>query len=445
MDAPVAPPPQPNLVNITNPPAAPPSLPPTPDGSGGFSKADIRRNMFAVVLLDSIFTTGWAELGLALGPLWVYLNASNKLIGAVQGATIFALFGMIVSPWISPRFPIKKYYLLAANVPYLLPIGLAGGVIILSHYYHLTNTQNLYSVVGLMFVHQFFAGFVALPHEEYVAACIPMSHRGRYTGLSGSTGSILAAASTSLGGLILYYVEKPMAFGYLLVMTWFICQSGYLAALLAKEQPVPPAKHRPWSLEMLKRVCRDDKYMRVLGLQSATQLTYASGMGFVGVWGFRELGMAPATAAISGLIWQVTRILTSAPGGWLIDRFSPKRVWPFSPLGAAVAMSIPLLIPNQWGVFIFAAAYAAFVLPANSAAGVLFYGIPKPEHRAQYYSIKLIVSYSVGAAGAVLTGSMFDLVSYRTGFFVLMLAGVVIAIAMKILLRPLSDNPADYA
>jgi hypothetical protein len=104
-------------------PASNDSMASQTDSSPEWPARIVRRNMTACILLDTIFMTGWADLVLVGGPLLVYLNASNRVMGLINGAMFAGLFGMIVSPWISRRFPVKKWYLFIVNVPYLFPIA----------------------------------------------------------------------------------------------------------------------------------------------------------------------------------------------------------------------------------------------------------------------------------------------------------------------------------
>lgn len=211
----------------------------------GFTAADIKHNMKFCIMLDVIWATGWADFQMALVPLLIYLNASNTMIGMISGAAFAAVIGIIISPWITRRFRIKKWYMTALNIPYLLPIGSIGIVLVLSRQIDVTQEWLLSFIIIATLAHKFVAGFVALPHQEYVAACIPATHRGRYSGLSGSFGSIFAIGSSALGGLILATYAKPMSFGYLFLMTWIICQTGYIVALFAREKPTPVEKSPP--------------------------------------------------------------------------------------------------------------------------------------------------------------------------------------------------------
>ena len=433
-----------------------------PLATGGFTPADIRRNMKTVILLNSLFATGWAELFLALSPLWIYLGASNTTIGLINAASMTGLFGMFISPWISKLFPVKKWYLLVAHLPYLLPLGLAGlGVIfsgrialfspallvhvhILNHDF--TGSRLLLFVVGMLVVHNFFGGFVSLPHQEYIAACIPMSHRGRYTGLSGSFSAAVAWGATAVGGVLLLKVPQPICYGFLMIMTWAICQSGYVVALFAKEKPVPrTGTPYPWSREMLGAAWNNKLFVRTMIARALGQLTFLPAAGFILYYGLRDLKMIPATVALGAIFKQIARILTSAPTGWVIDRQGAKNIWALAPLGSVIVYAAVLVIPGSYGVYIAGVLATALVTSTWAAGDVLLYGLPRPEHRPGYYTIQSIMDTVMVAFGGVLMGKMYDLIPYRTGFAIMLVVSLLAFPVMKWLLHPLSADARAYS
>ncbi|MHB9036692.1 MAG: MFS transporter [Armatimonadota bacterium] len=407
--------------------------------------ADIRHNMIVVILLDSIFAMGFADLNIALQPLLVYLNASNATIGLATGATSAGLLGLFLSPWISRRFRVKKWYMFVTHLPYLGALGMIGLVIVLSRRFGIADPLLLKLVFCLIMAHWFFAGFVALPHQEYVAACIPMSHRGRYNGLSSAAGAVLGIVSSVIGGWILLRVSKPMAFGYLFLMTWAISQSGYIAALFAREKPTPVEKSpKPWSKDMIKCIWDDKGFFRLLLLGSCFGILVLSATAFVPVYGYRELHMIPATAAVIQLITMIIRIGLSALIGVFVDKISPKRVYPYMMLVVAASLIPVILIRSPYAVYTSIAINTVFSIGFGAASMALLYGLPSPEKRSSYFTVSLIISYLVGTCGPVVTGLVLDVVSYRVLFGVVAVIAVGFYPFAKFMLAPLSDHSKDY-
>ncbi|MBI2843871.1 MAG: MFS transporter [Armatimonadetes bacterium] len=362
---------------------------PNPDGAQSLSDRDIRHNMIVLIMIDAIWGLGATEIGLASSPLYVFLHASNTIIGFATGTlAILALVGVFFSPFITLRFRVKKWYLLIAHLPYLGAWGLIGLALIMSGRLGLSREWLLTFVVVMSGVNWFFAGFVSLPHNEYAAACIPMSHRGRFAGYSHTIGAIAGLLSNAVGGLILLQVAKPMAYGYLHVMTWFICQCGYILALFGRERPTPVEKApKPWSKSMIKAAVTDKPYLRVIVLFVAYNILFIPCITtFVGVYGFRELKMIPAAAATIGFVQKFAVITLSAYVGRIIDKYSPKRVLTYWPLVMVLSLSPLLILHNSYGVYISAGFGMLFYSGYLGSFNALIYGMPSPENRAGHTS-----------------------------------------------------------
>lgn len=409
------------------------------------SRKDIRRNMKCCIMLDTIWIMGSTELGLALTPLLLYLHASNTMIGIVSGATVASLFGMFVSPWISRRFRTKKWYMIAANIPYIGAIGVAGLVVVMSKQLGLTNEWLLSFVLTMILAYYFFAGFVALPHQEYVAACIPMNYRGRYNGLSSSFGSVASMGSAALGAWVLSTVVKPMSYGYLFLIMWVVCQSGYAFAAFAREKPTPIEKvPKAWSKHMLKSAWHDLRYRRFM-MFSASVVLLTSGLGFVTVYGLRELHMPDASVAFLSMMGSAIRVPSSLVIGFITDRFGPRRLLPLWPIGIALMFVPVILVRHPIAVYAsFAIMTLVSALWANVSV-VLAYGLPKPEHRSGHYTLQLIMQYGMNFVGVVFAGALYDTLPYRTVFVATAIVALCFAPFAKWVCSALSDDARAYS
>lgn len=408
---------------------------------------EIRRNMICVILLDAIFCTGWTDLMLAVQPFLSYLKASNLMIGLISGAGWAGLPGVLLSPFITRRFRYKKWYMFCVHIPYLLPIAAAGIGVIYSQKLGLTENSTMLSFVLVVFlVHWFFGGFVSLPHQEYVAAVIPMSHRGRYSGFSSSIGGVMSIVAASLGGIILLRVSQPIAYGYIFLMSWFILQSGYISSLFAKELPTPVEKSpAPWSKSMVTAVWADKPFVRLIALQMLATMTLIPIFGFVNIYGFKELHMLPATSALIQLITQIARISSSFLIGLLTDRLGPKRVLPYWMLVAAVSLSMPIFIPNAYGVYTSVVFSTVYTTGAMAAFMALVYGLPKPENRAGHFTVQLILFYIANSLGGIMVGRVCDVLSFRTAFTLFAVIALLLFPLAKYVTSSLSDNLKSYS
>ncbi|MHB9035789.1 MAG: MFS transporter [Armatimonadota bacterium] len=407
---------------------------------------DIRHNMIVLIMMDAMWIMGSAEIALASGPLYVFLNASNTIIGLIGSVAVLGLVGVFLSPFISVRCRVKKWYLLIAHIPYLAPWGAIGAALIFSRQLGLTNEWLLSFVLIMNAVSWFFGGFVTLPHTEYTAACIPMSHRGRFGGYGQTFGAAAGLISNSIGALILLRVAKPSSFGYLYIMTWAICQGGYMFALLGRERPTPIEKvPKPWSKTMVMNALRDKPYVRVVGLFLLYNTVFIPLLTFVPVYGFRELKMAAATSATIGIIQKTASLLLSAFLGRMIDKLSPKRVLMYWPLLGLATLTPIFVLHNQYGVYATAAIGAVFFAGEIAALNALLYGMPSPENRAGHFTFQILAWYASLFLGPLVMGFLCDKLGYRPTFGVIALIAVLSLPISRMALAGLSDKPQDYS
>lgn len=410
------------------------------------SPADIKRNMLSLVLLETTFWTGSADINLALQPLLVYLGASNTMIGWVNGVVFAGLIGVVFSPWITKRFPYKKWYLFVSNVPYLTAIALMGLLAVLNHTIGMSKVTLLWCVFGLYFTHWFFGGFVTLPCTEYIAACIPMSHRGRLTGYAYSAAGGTAIGAALLGRYILKVVPKPACFGYVLLLGWAMCQLGYTCMLFAKERRTPVEKSPPpYSKQMFAALLKDKAYVSLLALYFLyTTCFYTTTFNFINIYGFKAVKMPLWTSATMIIIAQLSKLLTSAPLGLYIDRLSPKRTLPYIFFIAAASWVAPILIAGHWGVYVGIALGTVCVTGLISAQTALICGLPSPEHRAGHFTVQIVLMYAALTLGPILIGWMCDLMPFKTVFAIMTFVSLVFFPVSRIMLRGMPDDIKSY-
>lgn len=378
---------------------------------------DIRHNMRVCVFLDAIFLMGIADIQMAMQPMLVWLGASNQLIGVIMGFSWLSLVGILASPFITRNFRTKKVYMLAAQIPFLLPVLFMGLACVLGPRWGLDKPGLLGWVFWLTAAQYFFNGFIMLPHQEFVAACIPTSHRGRMAGYSFMAGGALTIASALIGHRLLAEMSKPMAFGYVLLMAYAIYQGGYITSLWGREVPTPVEKSPPaWSGKMLRAAWNDRPFLTLAVFAFFAQMTMVQVVGFINTFGFRELKM-PATAAAEFMIMtQAVRLVVSGFAGHLTDRVGPRNVFPFQFLGGAVCIGIVAVMQNPLSVYLAAGAFALTNAFAGTASMALLYGIPSPENRAGHYTIQFVVIYLSAAVASITAGTLCDKFGYIASF-----------------------------
>ncbi|MHB9124587.1 MAG: MFS transporter [Armatimonadota bacterium] len=384
---------------------------------GFFSNKVIRRNMFLLVFMDVVWMAGGSDIGIALSPLLVYLNASNTIIGIIQGATFASMIGLFASPWISRRFKYKKWYMVAATTPAVFMLALLGGGVVLSSHFGMSNNTLVTFILVVMLANYFLGGFASLPHQEYVAGCIPSSHRGRLAGLSSSLGSSAAVATSLVCAWILKRYAAPMSFGYIFLFTYVLFQGAYLLAIFAKERPVPVEKSpKAWSKAMLKGFMDDKAFARFVVISAFAWLTVGGASGFVAVYGFRELGMRPEAAAIISIIGQLVRIPSTAVVGFLSDKIGAKRLLPYWPLGVFASFLPVIFFPHALSIYLAIGIWCLAGAIYNTLYLVFMYNLPKPENRSGDMTILMLAQNIMAPIGLIIAGRMCDIFPYRTVF-----------------------------
>lgn len=443
------------------------------DNNQKLSNGEIKRNMLSLVLLETTFWTGSADIQLALNPLLVFLGATNFLIGIVNGAMFAGLLGVFLSPWITKRFRYKKWYLFVGNVPYLTALAILGILAVHSVQLGLGNsfsypssgwlskwiiplTQSigladktilLWWAVGLYYTHWLFGGFVTLPCTEYIAACIPMSHRGRLTGYAYSAAGFFAIGAAFAGKWIIDHVSHPAAFGYVLLMGWALMQFGYACSLIAKETPTPVERSpKPYTREMFQAFWQDKPYVKLMVLFFLyNMLLQGSTFNFINVYGLKQLHMALGTAAIMIIVSRISQFLTSTPLGLINDRLSPKRTIPYLFALSALAWMAPVVIPGPPGVYVGIATYTMFTTAITSAQTALVCGLPAPEHRAGHFTIQIVIWYIAMSIGPMIVGRLCDTIGYYPIFVSMILMSIAFFPIAKYMLRTLPNDIKAYS
>ena len=444
--------------NGSSPAAANPSL----------TSSDIRHNMGILIGIDALFTTGLMPVIVAFTPMFIYFGATPKHMGWIQALGMCGLLGQIVSPFISVHFKYKKWYLFLSNVPYIAVWGLMGLGVIFAQTIGVEHRIVLAYLFLLNALGSLFGGFVPLPHQEYTATTIPMSHRGRYSLWAQGIGSVVSIGSTLMSRYILGHLHEPQSFGTLFVLAWLICQGGYVLCLFGRERPTPIENApTPWSVGMLRALWRDKPFLRLMAVNSVFYIFFTPVlMTFISNFVFDKDGleMPAKISADLMLLANVLRICLAGPMGWLTDKLHPKRMLPIYALATGLAM-LPLLLlrdrtafdigfgwfsyQTSWamiGVFISSGLGSLIIMGLGGAFLGLICGIPKPENRAGHYTIQMIQQTVCFSLGNLVMGYLClpGWLGFRTTFFAIAILSAVSIPIIMALMTGLSANAADY-
>jgi MFS family permease len=388
------------------------------EATEGLTKAEISHNFKFCIMLDVIYATGAVELGIALQPLEVYLGASNTLIGILNNTVaVLAFVGLFLSPYISAKFPVKKKLFYGTNVAQYIWVGIMGLAVLLSRQLGLSNPQLLGVIAVSMVAYNLVGGFVGLPHQEYTAAVIPTSYRGRFNGLSNGLGNTLSLLSNALGLWMLLHYAKPMSFAYLLLVSWFICQASFTLALFAVERPVPSeVQPSPWSREMLRAAWNDKPWIRVILMSMGHTIFFGGTLNFAQIYCYKVLHMNMANAAGFSAARLAIGILVGTWAGFLADKYGPRRILSCWWFGPGIAMGVVAFWPTAYGIYAGIILWAIWQNIWGTAQIVAYYGIPKPEHRRGQFTLQMIGQTIAFAIAGPLIGFLCDKFGFRHVF-----------------------------
>lgn len=382
-----------------------------------------------------------------LQPMLIHYGATNTQIGLVQGTLIATLPGMVLAPWLTRRFPYKKLLVFVSDSLYLLPIALIGALICLDGLSQrlIPPATMVIAVVWLMLAGQVAAGFGGLPNQEFFSACIPMHLRGRLAGFSAGIGGLLGLAGGGIAAWTLQHLEKPLAYGVLLLLAWFLCQLADSAVLLAREPRTPvESSPPPWGKAMWHSVLNDHHFLRVAATVVIISPLITQLAVFASVFAFRGLKLEPTMAAWIGMTAAIARLTLSPAAGWLTDHWGAKPSLLLWSGISAIGFGTLAAIPSTASVFTAAAVAAVAGSGFSGAMNALTSGIPAPEHRSGHFTLLGLAMVASNALLPVLAGVMFDHVSFPIGFAALASICVACTALAHRLLKPISNHAADF-
>ena len=297
------------------------------------------------------------------------LTDSPLVIGLIPALTDAGWFlpQLFMAPYVerlTRKLPTIAWLATLERVPYLI---LALAVMWLN-----TLPHQIAVVIFLVIIawKSLASGLVAMPWQELIATVIPVSHRGRFFGISHLVGHLLGVAGASIAAIILDRLLYPRNFA----LTFFI---GFLGITLSfvffmmnvepqTTKPSIPQNNNQHYLQRLSSILRGNTNFRTYLLSRG--LTYFGGMayGFLAVYGVQRFGLPDAQAAVFTAILFASGVVGYALWGPIGDRVGHKRVLELTGAFWLAALLMALMAPSA-EVF-----YVVFALMGiNRAGGVL--------------------------------------------------------------------------
>ncbi len=336
--------------------------------------AEIRQNFrwnFIVNGLDSatwVFGASFISISAVLPVYARHITDSAIVIGLIPALTdfLFYLPQIFLAPLVE-RLP-RKYPLVLAlglveRLPYLV---LPFAVFWLDG---LPRQAAVILFILLMIWKSIGSGIVAIPWQEMIAKIIPVTHRGRYFGISHLVGQFIGTGGAVLAAIILAVYPYPQNFAYSFAVGAIGIWLSFLFLALTREpsRPVAPAPHAAGQYgKRLRQILRTDANFRTYLVSRWFSYLGTMAFGFVAVFGVIRFGFPDSMAGVfTGILFAAGAIgyLVWGPLG---DRLGHKQVMQMTAVLWVVAILVILLsnwLSIQWGLFL------AFGLMGLSSSG----------------------------------------------------------------------------
>ena len=334
------------------------------------------KHNFTVNLLDSsiwMFGDSFASVVTIIPVFIATLTDSPIIIGLVPallnaGWFLPQMFMAGIVQRRTKKMPLAKLMGLLERVPYFFFPLLA---FLLPK---MTKSTVLWIYIALTVWRGIATGLVALPWQEVIATVIPLSHRGRFFGMSRLAGQILGVIGSAIAAVVFNRFDYP----YNYAVSFLICMVALWFSYVFFIMNIEPEPELPSVLEVQKlespktalidwaafgRILKNDINFRYyLGSRS---LTFIGNMasGFLAVYGIQKFNLSDDQAAIfTGLLF-LSGVFGYALWGLIGDRIGPKRIILISGLIWIAALMFAIMSPVIWLY------YAVFLLMGFSSAG----------------------------------------------------------------------------
>ena len=287
------------------------------------------------------------------------------------------------------------------------------------------------------------SGLAAMPWQELIATVIPVSHRGRFFGISHLTGHLLGVGGASMAAIILARLPYPRNFALIFFIGFLSIALSFIFLMSNIEPQTTQAatlqnNHQHY-LRRLSSILRGNTNFRTYLLSRG--FTYLGGMayGFMAVYGVQRFGLPDAQAAVFTAILFASSVAGYTLWGPIGDRVGHKRVLELTGAFWLAALLMALMAPSA-EVF-----YAVFALIGiNRAGGMLGdFSIAMefgPEvERPTYIGLARTVTGPVLFLAPLLGGAILQLTSYT----VMLGVSLVFAVAGLGILRFRVVEPRD--
>jgi len=394
----------------------------------------LRRNFFTNILDAGFWFFGdsFVAAHTILPVFMSTLTDSPILIGLIP-----ALDG---AGWFLPQlFFAKRMEGLKRRLPTVLSLGIFERLpyllLAVAAYFILKLDLNVAIVVfiSIYLVKAFTAGLVALPWQELIATVIPVSHRGRYWGLSLILGKLMGLVGAVITGLMLTNIAYPTNYSYMFGIGFIGVSISYIFLRRNIEPEIyrqsSSAGLRIWG--MINKILKADPNFGIYLINRAFVFLGSMGMGFIAVYGIQKFRLPISYSATFTIVMLASEILGFGIWGLVGDRDGYKRIIEYSSL-LYIAGILALVFANSvWALFlvfgIISFAHSGeFIADQNIA---MEFG--SDSDRPTYIGMSKTLTGPFLLLAPIIGGGLVSLVGYQSMFLISMIISSIAFVIVK--------------
>lgn len=321
---------------------------PSDSGVHPFIAANFRRN-FIVNSLDAaswLFGASFISISAVLPVYARHITDSALVIGLIPALHDFLFYipQLFLAPLVErlPRkYPLVLFLGVVERLPYMaLPFAVLW-------FDELPARVATFLFILLMVWKAVGSGIVANPWQEMIAKIIPVTHRGRYFGLSHLVGQFAGIGGAALAAVILARFPYPqnfaLSFACGLVGIWL----SFFFLTLTREPSVPvqPVRHSSGKYgQRLGEILRTNTNFRTYLISRWFSYLGTMGFGFVAVFGVIRFNMPDSMAAVFTGVLYASGVIGYLVWGPLGDRLGHKLLLQISGLLWMAALACVLAV-----------------------------------------------------------------------------------------------------
>jgi MFS family permease len=279
----------------------------------------------------------------------------------------------------------------------------------------------------------FSSGLVALPWQELIATVIPVSHRGRYWGISLIVGKMMGLVGAVITGLLLTRTAYPSNYGYMFTIGFVAVSISFLFLSLNVE---PEIERQAPSVELgiwdrIKTTLSKDKNFGIYLINRGFSFMSTMGMAFLTVYGIQKYNLPLSQSATFTGVMLTSEIIGYGIWGNLGDKSGYKRVIEFCNSFSVIGLLSLLFVNSIWGLYIIFgilsfAHSGEYISDQNFA---MEFGAEKD--RPTYIGLSKTLTGPFFLVSPLVGGSIIQIWGYHSMFMVALILSIIAIITIK--------------